>query len=464
MNPAYVRIREIGRGGMATVYLGRRLADQRLVAIKILNREIAGDREYVRRFFREASLMARLHHPNIVEVLESHYEGGEGTIVTEYVDGGDLRRVLLEGHLSLPQLLAIMERVVAALDHAHGQGVVHRDIKPSNILLTRAFEPKVCDFGIATALWGQNTQLTRTDEVLGTMDYIAPEQRESARTVDGRADLYSIGVILYQLITGRKPAGAFSPPREVVAGIAAPLSHLVMKCLAPSPEDRFRSAATLRGELQAVLAAGAVVSPGSETPAGRSQEPEGATVAGVPPFSALLMDLRDGSLTRRITVRGRVLASAGAEDGPALMTLLETDDPFLRETGAEALGKLRYLPACSRLIALLGDPFVFKAAAASLGELGCAEAEKPLLAMVSRVNERSPAALIPLARMGVRRALPHIARHLKSEFSWIRETALEALELLGGNDCRRLIEAVAQGDAAPEVRAKAKKILWRWNP
>jgi len=464
MNPAYVRIREIGRGGMATVYLGRRLADKRLVAIKILNREIAGDREYVRRFFREASLMARLHHPNIVEVLESRYEEGEGTIVTEYIEGGDLRRLLLDGHLSLPQLLAIMERVLAALDHAHGQGVVHRDIKPSNILLTRAREPKVCDFGIATALWGQNTQLTRTDEVLGTMDYIAPEQRESARTVDGRADLYSVGVILYQLITGRKPVGAFPAPREAVPGIGEPLSRLVMKCLAPNPEDRFRSAATLQGELQAVLAAGVLISPRPAGPSPRGPETDEATVAGAPPFAALLQELRDGSLTRRITVRSRILARAGMDNGPSLMALLETDDPFLRETGAEALGRLRYLPAGDRLIALLGDPFVFKAAAGALGEMGCAAAEKPLLAMASRVNERSPAALIPLARMGARRALPHIARHLKSEFSWIRETALEALELLGGNDCRRLIESAAQGDAAPEVRAKAKKILWRWNP
>ncbi len=459
MSSPYVRIREIGRGGMATVYLGRRLADNRLVAIKTLNREIAGDKEYVRRFFREASLMARLHHPHIIEVLESSYEGGEGAIVSEFVDGGDLRRVLLDRTLSLPQWIPLMARVIDALDHAHAHGVVHRDIKPSNILLTRDLVPKLCDFGIATALWGQNTQLTRTDEVLGTMDYIAPEQRESARSVDGRADLYSVGVILYQLTTGRKPVGAFPPPADLVPGLDPSLSRLVMKCLAMRPEDRFASAAALREELLAVKAGPSA--PPEETHPVQGQGEE--TVVEGTPFSLLLKELCDGSLTRRITLRSHVLERAGSADGPSLLSLLESQDPFLRETAIEALARLRYLPACERLIALLGDPFVFKAAARALGEIGCPSAEGPLLAMASRINERSPAALIPLGRLKVGRALPSVARHLQSEHCWVRETALEALFLLGGNESRHLIETVARKDGSAEVRAQAKKILWRWK-
>lgn len=207
MNKYYKRLREIGKGGMANVYLARQMSSNKLVAVKVLKDIVLYDDDYIKRFFREARITAKLTHPNIVGILESNYSEGLCYIVTEYIDGGDLRGILKNFDISLRRKLEVINKVIKALDYAHQQGIVHRDVKPSNILLTKTLEPKLCDFGIATALWGQESRFTRTDETIGTIDYIAPEQKESSKDVDFRADLYSIGVLLYQVVTGRKPQG-----------------------------------------------------------------------------------------------------------------------------------------------------------------------------------------------------------------------------------------------------------------
>ncbi len=461
MSARYIRIREIGRGGMAVVYLARQEGLDRLVAVKVLLPETMHDADYVRRFVREARLTARLRHPHIVTVIESHVSADECFIVTEYAEAGDFGRLLGPGGPPLREKLGILLHVAEALEYAHGQGVVHRDVKPSNILLTAELAPKLCDFGIATALWGQTPQLTRTHEAMGTLDFIAPEQKEDARRVDARADQFSFGVLLYITVTGRKPLGAFPPPLDLVPGIPPRLNALVMRCLQPRPQERFPSTAALVGDLRQLLEAGAWLEGAAGVPPAGADQP---TVAR--PGEGLesgLRKLQNASLGERTALRARLLESVGAADVPRLLLALEREQGFVRETAIQALGRLGARSACAPLLRLLGDPELCKPAAAALGDIGCPEAEGPLLQLLQSGSEAAWSAMMPLGRLRSVRALKPISRFLRSEHKWVRELAVEALGAIGHPESRPHLEQAAGHDGDAGVRARAKNILWRLN-
>ena len=210
----------IGRGGMAEVHEGRDLRLGRRVAVKILRPDLARDPTFQARFRREAQSAAALNHPNIVAVYDTGEDtltSSDGTsvvvpfIVMEFVDGMTLRQLLASGRRLLPErALEITAGVLAALDYAHRHGIVHRDIKPANVMLTRTGDVKVMDFGIARAMNDTGNTMTATSAVMGTAQYLSPEQARG-EVVDARSDLYSAGVLLYELLTGRPPFTGDSP-------------------------------------------------------------------------------------------------------------------------------------------------------------------------------------------------------------------------------------------------------------
>lgn len=485
---------------MSTVYLARDSALNRLVAIKVLKTgELTGN-EYVRRFFREARITAQLEHPNIIRIFESNFSRSEGIfyIVTEYVEGGDFQRLLpnhgkesrsgstLNVQVPLRKKLEVIERVLGALDYAHQQGIVHRDIKPSNILLTKGLEPKLCDFGIATALWGQESRYTRTNEVIGTMDYIAPEQKENSKSVDLRADIFSIGVILYQLTTGRKPLGAFSPPAQVNDSIPTELDELIMKCLKPLPVNRYKSAYNLAGQIREILQKypgdfsftnpappledeEAAAAPTRYSDPGHTEINPQNTGSGdqSSEFDRMVEKLKKGTLAQKLHIKKRFLQAIGPQQGEQLLQLLmESDsDPstggFLSETLIEALGQIKYEESCRFLIELLSDPYYNKAAANAIGEIGCKEAEEKLFKVLLGRSETSYVALLPLGKLNSVKSIDLIAEYLASSHAWIKELALDALAMIEDSKVAGFIETVSNKDADANIRAKAKKLLWR---
>ncbi|MBN2452312.1 MAG: protein kinase [Lentisphaeria bacterium] len=243
---------EIGRGGMAVVYQGIQPSLNRVVAIKVLPAPFASRPELVARFEREGTIIAQLSHPNVVQVIDRGREGDTLYIVTEYVDGGSLDTRLGGGALPLQDVLDWSVQLCDALDHAHGIGVVHRDLKPSNILIEiRTRRPKITDFGIAqleTSTAGFAT-LTTENTSIGTMNYMSPEQRLDSHRVDHRTDIFSFGVILYQMLTGKLPIGHFRMPSFLRADVPIGLDAVVRKCLEESPEDRYQCAADIRADL-----------------------------------------------------------------------------------------------------------------------------------------------------------------------------------------------------------------------
>ncbi len=233
----------VGRGGMGTVYRAEHGMLQRTVALKVLPPKFAADPEFVERFKREAKALANLSHPNIVSVHDMGVQGEIYFFAMEFVDGVSLRDVLAQKKLAPEDALKIIPQLCEALEYAHSQGIIHRDIKPENILLDKHGRPKIADFGLAKIVKGESTAmpLTRTNVVMGTVEYMAPEQRESIRQVDHRADIYSLGVVLYEMLTGQLPVGKFDMPSRKVQ-VDVRIDGVVLKALEQDPEKRYQRA------------------------------------------------------------------------------------------------------------------------------------------------------------------------------------------------------------------------------
>lgn len=248
----------LGHGGMGAVYKAADPNLDRTVAIKILPPEAAADPEFTERFRREAAAMARLDHPNIVTLHSFGERQGFHYFIMEYVDGTDLARLLQQDPPSAADALHIASQVCDALNAAHAAGVVHRDIKPANILLTGERTVKLTDFGLAklVAADAPHLDLTRTNTSLGTPRYMAPEQAEAGAgtTPDHRVDIYSLGVVLYELLTGQVPAGNFDPPSERNAEVNPDVDRLVLRAMDAEPSRRFQSARDLRTAIASTVA------------------------------------------------------------------------------------------------------------------------------------------------------------------------------------------------------------------
>jgi serine/threonine-protein kinase len=237
----------IARGGMATVYRGRDLILGRDVAIKVMHAALATDPTFAERFRREAQNAARLNHPNVVTVYDCGEFEGEPYIVMELINGTTLRSLVERfGRLDAPTARHVARGVAAALDHAHMKGIVHRDVKPENVLVTPDGQVKVADFGIAKALGPESTRLT-TDRPIGTIAYVAPEQL-TGTDVDGRADIYALGAMTFEMLTGRPPFRGETPQAVAAAryrdpvlspGISLAVDGAVAKATAASPHERF---------------------------------------------------------------------------------------------------------------------------------------------------------------------------------------------------------------------------------
>ena len=264
----------LGHGGMGAVYKARQKQLDRLVALKILPPQIGETEAFAERFTREARSLAKLNHPHIVSVHDfGHTDAGLYYFIMEFVDGTDLRRVIQAGELSPSEALTIVPQVCEALQFAHEEGIVHRDIKPENILLNKKGQVRIADFGLAKILDRPATTytLTRAGQKMGTPHYMAPEQIEHPGQVDHRADIYSLGVVFYEMLTGELPLGRFLAPSQKVQ-VDVRLDQVVLHSLEKEPERRYQHASEVKTDVEAI-------SSGTE-PAPHSDE-SGESIEGV---------------------------------------------------------------------------------------------------------------------------------------------------------------------------------------
>jgi predicted Ser/Thr protein kinase len=246
-------LEQIGHGGMGVVYKARQRDLDRIVALKILRPDIGSDPAFADRFVREARALAKLSHPAIVTVHDFGRKDSLYYFVMEYIDGTNLRDLERSGKLTPHLALAIVPRICEALQYAHDQGVVHRDIKPENILLDKEGRVKIADFGLAKVLGTapEAGTLTGAWQVMGTPHYMAPEQMQGAHQVDHRADIYSLGVVIYEMLTGELPVGRFPLPSQKVQ-VDVRLDEVVLRAMEREPERRYQRATEVKTDIESI--------------------------------------------------------------------------------------------------------------------------------------------------------------------------------------------------------------------
>ena len=268
----------IGRGGMGAVYKARQPLLDRIVALKILPGAVARGKDFSDRFTREARALAKLNHPNIVMVHEFGQINGQPYFIMEYVDGANLRQLEQAGKLSSREALQIVPQICEALQFAHDAGIVHRDIKPDNILLDKKGRVKIADFGIAKILGtAEDPAIPVTQGAIGTPHYMAPEQVEKPQTVDHRADIFSLGVVFYEMLTGELPLGKFAPPSSGPRGLQVDvrLDEVVFRALEREPNRRYQHASQVKTAVETIAGTSAGASLGA------GPAPSGVNVEGL---------------------------------------------------------------------------------------------------------------------------------------------------------------------------------------
>lgn len=249
----------LGRGAMGTVYRARQVSLDRPVAMKVMASDLVGQNEFRLRFRREAAALAALAHTNVVAIHDQGNTGPNWYFTMEYVDGPTLRRELSRKSITIPLAMDYGLQIGRGVAYAHTKGVVHRDLKPENVLLADEGGPgrvaKICDFGLADILYSDRSyvNLTGSRISMGTVNYMAPEQRQDAGRVDQRADVYSYGVVLYELFTGELPIGRFPAPSERNKAIDRRLDAIIMKALEQDPRRRYPRANEMLEQLESVM-------------------------------------------------------------------------------------------------------------------------------------------------------------------------------------------------------------------
>ncbi|ATB36191.1 serine/threonine protein kinase [Cystobacter fuscus] len=255
--PGYRLEKLVGAGGMGEVHKATQLSLGRTVAVKLLSQQLAQDESFVARFQKEAAALATLHHPHIVSIVDKGSTPTTYYLVMEFVDGPSLRERMRQAPEDPFEHLRIMMQICRAIEYAHNRGVIHRDLKPENILfdMQAGDLPKVTDFGLASFLEDSSTRfaLTSTHVAMGTLSYMAPEQRVDAKNADGRADIFALGLIFYELLVGELPAGHYDPPSRRKPGVDPKLDGIIDRCLKQQPEERYPNVTALIRDIEPLI-------------------------------------------------------------------------------------------------------------------------------------------------------------------------------------------------------------------
>jgi hypothetical protein len=466
-----IRVLErLGEGGMAFVHRAEDpFRPDRPLAVKFLRGEAAADSELVLRFLREGEVLRQLHHPNLVEVMDFGRAGSTPYILMELLPGGTIKQCFGEAPA---RFLRRLQPVADALQMAHDGGVIHRDLKPSNLLFAPDGRLKVTDFGVCLWEGGEGTRVTRSQMVVGTLGYMAPEQHGDPRNVDGRCDIYALGSILYEFTTGRPYSQVQMPPAAIRTGFPPRLARILMQSLAPDPAKRIPTMAALAEEwalwLESAEAAGWGEEPlpgfsamDAEQPtvtrvlARNPQEPESAELR----LGPYLDGLRTGGVgARRAAADGLQHAVLPGDEGFLLEALAAAPDG-MRFALVAALGAVGTAAALPALLALLADPFAQRESAEA-ASLIAQRAGTPGLALpaLHEPGLGSNWRWAARARLGDESWVTALVRDWASLSAPLRIQGLEAALMLPGAARARLKERLR-----PALARAGGQLLRQWE-
>jgi hypothetical protein len=384
-------LEKLGEGGMAIVHRAQDpFRPERLLAVKFLRPEASSDADLVRRFLREGEVLKRLSHPHLVEVYDFGKVGSTAFLLMELLPGGSVKACRGEAPA---RILRRFLPVAEALGLAHDAGIVHRDLKPSNLLFATDGRLKVTDFGVCLWEGGEGTRVTKSQMVVGTVGYMAPEQHGDPRRVDARCDVYALGAILYEFTTGQPYSQVQLPPASVRPGFPPGLAAILMRTLAADPGRRIPSMAALTTELSAWLDTAAAAGWGEEPmPGFRTEDLEQPTVSRVgradegdpgPRLGPYLDALRTGGVGSRRAAAERLVASVEPRDEPYLLEQLTTAPEGARFALVQALGQVGTDVSLEAILARLQDPFARAEAADAVSYI----AQRTGAAVLSHLQE-----------------------------------------------------------------------------
>ena len=453
---SFYLVEKIGSGGMSEVYLAIDPRSRQKRAYKIMGKSATKFPSDYTRFLREVDIIRGLSHPGIIRIFENGVLEECYYYSMEYMPGGNLAQSIQWKKIDFNSAASIFLRVCDAMAHAHNKGIIHRDLKPSNILLDASGNPVISDFGIAKAVRVERTALTKSGEILGTIAYLAPEQRFNTRRVDQRADVYALGAILYEMLMGFPPLGNFPWPSEFLPEFPHSLQLILEKCLAIKPEDRFKHAGFLAAELEkcdAIENVNLKDSPGTN---GKSRITED-TVDFFPDkkdrIETWLKIMRTGTTRERLAAVREMVETMESTEVKAVLKLYSSENDRVRWGLIRVLGELKIPSATPLIMNDLKSPFHAECAVEALGKIGSPEAFDDILKYMESHPESALIALVPLAQTGKQRAIPYVGQYLKHEMAVLRQASVRALSSIKSMESLQVLKDHTNFERDEKVRS-----------
>lgn len=410
----YQIMESIGEGGSSEVFKALRASDNLNVALKVLHPRYSDNLEMRKRLSREARVIMSLKHRNIVRIFQFGDVEQRFYIILEYLPNGSLSNYK---RLSMRRRLKVMIQICDSVDYIHRHGIVHRDLKPSNIMFGADDLPRLVDFGIS--LFGNEdfTRLTHTNMVMGTLSYMSPEQQSDPSSVDHRTDIYSLGAVLYEVFTGKRPVGRFEKPTMIVENFDTRLEDCIMKALEHRMDMRYNKAREL-GEALMVLWHDGLFEDAEDD---IHESFDGR-------IGYWVKKLENGGVTDKLEAREQILSNVQPGDAQQLIEICKSSEVDVRGAVIPALGRLRDKAAVPFLISQVGNPLITREACVALADIGDPRALAPIIKVVKGRAVFAHHALVPLARLGGEKDLKLLLPYLKTDSFSDRAAAVKAFE------------------------------------
>jgi tRNA A-37 threonylcarbamoyl transferase component Bud32 len=450
-------IEKLGSGGMSEVFLGINPKTREKRAFKIMSLRASRHASSYARFQREVQIIRGLNHQSIIRIMDNGILEDFYYYSMEYMPGGNLNRRIERGRIPISEAVGLFVSMCDAMAYSHERAIIHRDLKPSNILLNAEGDPVVSDFGIAKLLDSSNTSLTQSGEILGTIAYLAPEQRFNTKKVNRKADVYALGAIFYEMLMGFPPLGKFPWPREVQTDFPESLQTVLEKCLVIDPENRLEHAGVLMLELEKCpeikgRKAGNVTIEPSARKFSAIESTE-LVPAKTDRIELWFHVLRTGTTRERLAAVREMIDQITPAEAKAVLKIYPEEGDRVRWGVIRVLGELKIEAATMLILRDMNNPFLAECSIEALGKIGADVAYSEIRKYVIAHPEIALIAMLPMAKAGKEKAVKDLSVYLDHGMAVLRQAAIQALASIPSMESLCLLRERMSVEHDEKVRA-----------